>query len=177
MYGTFKTAPRRPAGENSRGNSASRQRQRWRLSSARTPFPGISHDPFVDNVRFGIENNNPTYLANAAQSFRAACTQANITLNVEPLNAPHQQGMFTGIDYDYATGTASNTDKTRLKLSHARTALLSKTATLNDVFEAYGILSLKRKKCKEFITNEKYKGNDIYFSSTKQIGSPDWFCL
>ena len=110
------------------------------IAYALREFPGISHDPFVDNVRFGIEDNNPTYLANAAQSFRAACKEANITLNVEPLNAPHQQGVFTGIDYDYAAGTASNTDKTRLKLSRARTALLSQTATLNDVFEAYGIL-------------------------------------
>lgn len=110
------------------------------IAYALRDFPGISHDPFVDNVRFGVPDNNPTYLADAALSFRSACAKANITLNVEPLNAPHQQGIYTGIEYDYAAGTASNTDKTRLKLARARTAILSSTATLDEVFEAFGIL-------------------------------------
>ena len=94
----------------------------------------------VDNVRFGIPDNNPTYLADASLSFRNACTEAGITLNVELLNAPHQQGTYTGIQFNYSEGTASNTDKTRTKLERARTALLSQTPSLDDVFEAFGIL-------------------------------------
>ena len=101
-------------------------------------FADVTATSYIDNVRF--MHDCPTRLSQCARLFRDTCVLCGITLNEEPLNVPHQQGIFLGIAHDYAKGLSALTDKSREKLRKARLALFGDRATIADVLHAFGLL-------------------------------------
>ncbi len=101
-------------------------------------FPDVHASTYIDNVRF--MHDDPQVLTECAATFKATCKACRITLNDEPLNAPHQSGIFLGVYYDYARGLSALTDKTRSKLLAARLAIFSAEATISDVLRGFGLL-------------------------------------
>jgi len=60
--------------------------------------PGPSNCPYIDNVRFVAKDE--CAVRHIGEQFKLVCDEFRVTLNVEPLNAPHQQGDFLGVHYD-----------------------------------------------------------------------------
>eukprot|EP00760_Papus_ankaliazontas_P022544 PhM_4_TR18876/c1_g1_i2/m.48214 len=69
---------------------------------------------YIDNVRFGSTSCDA--VSRWAVAFKEVCSEARVTLNAEPENAPHQVGIFLGVQYDYAGSLARLTHKTLGKL-------------------------------------------------------------
>lgn len=93
--------------------------------------------PYIDNVRFGDSTET---LNTVKLKFEGLCRHCQLTLNAEPVNEIHEQGVFLGVENDYKEATSKLTSKTLAKLYKAKDMLLATECTIAQMFQAFGIL-------------------------------------
>jgi hypothetical protein len=89
----------------------------------------------IDNVRF--TSTRHCDVAKIGDIFRKVCEEANVTLNAESVNEPHQQGVFLGMLFDYRTSVVSVGPKAMTKLARRATAIDNAKATWADIICLY----------------------------------------
>ena len=96
---------------------------------------GVRTDVYIDNVRFTSKSRDK--VVDASDKFVAFCKEHGITLNKEEGNAPHRQGEFLGLEYDYENGVVRLGAKSINKL---RTTTIAQTATRREYLQLFGLM-------------------------------------